>query len=258
MYYNKDVFAAEDVQSLDTMLTKGKVALPLTESRYAGCFFLGCGGTVFGEDGTDASAGIQFGEANGGYIAARKMVELASNPNMLPSGGGVYGLSRGEVDASFSGAWDYAEAKEALGDKLGVAMLPTFTAEGKEYQMKALSGSYCVGVNPNSDAVEGKPLVCTEFAAYLASQEAQLERYFVRGVIPAAQDLARHIEIMVDPVAVAQSQTLKDASVPLPSLPGMEHYWIPVGTFADQISNGEINETNYEEYVDEMMRYLNP
>ena len=65
MYYDKTVFSEEDVKSLDTMLTKGKVYLPFGTGWTAGCIFLGCGGTIFGENGNNASAGIDFGGYNG-------------------------------------------------------------------------------------------------------------------------------------------------------------------------------------------------
>ena len=65
MYYDKTVFSEEDVKNLDTMLTKGKVYLPFGTGWTAGCIFLGCGGTIFGENGNNASAGIDFGGYNG-------------------------------------------------------------------------------------------------------------------------------------------------------------------------------------------------
>lgn len=257
MYYNKEVFSADEVKSLDTMIAEAKVALPLPTGWYAGCFFLGCGGTVFGAAGNDAAAGIAFGQANGGYIAAAKMVELINHANVLESAG-VGKLIDGEVAAAFSGSWDYAGAKEALGDKLGVTVLPKFTAEGKEYQMTALSGSKCVGVNPNSGAEEGKQLVATEFAAFLASADAQLERYNMRNVVPAAKSLQETDTIKNDPVAQAEIATINNASAVQSALPEMANYWSPVETFANQIINGEILAHNYAEYVDEMMAQLNP
>ena len=45
MYYNKDKFSADDVKSLDTMLEKGKVAYPLSNSWYIPAFYLGAGMT---------------------------------------------------------------------------------------------------------------------------------------------------------------------------------------------------------------------
>ena len=59
MYYDKSVFSEEDIKSLDTMLEKGVVSFPFTNSWYLPAFYLGNGCTLFG-DGTDESQGVDF------------------------------------------------------------------------------------------------------------------------------------------------------------------------------------------------------
>ena len=257
MYYDKTVFSEEDVKSLDTMLTKGKVYLPFATGWTSGCIFLGCGGSIFGESGRDASVGIDFSAAKGGYTAAKKMIELVGNENVVAGGMDISKLKNGEVGAAFSGSWDAATLKETLGDKLGVAMLPTFTAEGKEYQMTAMSGSKCVGVNPNSNSVDGKQLACTEFAAFLASEEAQLARYTMRGVIPAHKTLKNNEKIAADSVAIAEIDTIAKASVIQSALPEMGNYWSPVETIGKNIIAGDVDMSNYQKAVDDMNNLLN-
>ena len=182
MYYNKDVFTEADVKSLDTMLTKGKVAFDWGNAWYAGTFFLANGGTLFGDQGNDAYAGIQYGPSNGGYEAALKMIQLAEHPNMVDgaNGMGYAGFVDGTVGAFFSGSWDYAYLREQMGDKLGAVQLPMVEIGGEQKQMKAFLGSKAVGVNPYSCY----PAVSCEFAAFLASVESQKLRYEMRGVIP--------------------------------------------------------------------------
>lgn len=58
MFYDKSVYGEDDIKSLDTMLEKGKVSFPLTNSWYIGAFYVGNGCTLFGEDGKDEEAGI--------------------------------------------------------------------------------------------------------------------------------------------------------------------------------------------------------
>lgn len=60
MYYDKSVFSEEDIKNLDTMLEKGTVSLPFTNSWYLPSFYIGNGCTLFG-DGTDESQGVDFG-----------------------------------------------------------------------------------------------------------------------------------------------------------------------------------------------------
>lgn len=256
-YYNTDVFTAEDVKSLDTMLTKGKVSFPFNTGWNAGCFFLATGGTVFGPKGIDAEAGIQFGGENG-YKAAKKMVEVCANSNLIAADQTVGGLVSGEVDACFSGSWDASKVKEALGDKMGVAQIPTVTIDGEEYQLKALGGTKCVGVNPNSGATDKtKQKVATQFAAFLASADAQLERYNMRGIIPAAKSLLNNETIQKDPVAVAEINTMANCTVIQSALPEMGNYWTPVQTFGTNCGTGDINMDNYKQAVDKLMEQLN-
>ena len=63
MYYDKSVFSEEDVKNLDTMLEKGVVSFPFTNSWYLPAFYVGNGCTLFG-DGTDESKGVDFGGEN--------------------------------------------------------------------------------------------------------------------------------------------------------------------------------------------------
>ena len=255
MYYNKTIFTEEDVKNLDTMLEKGVVAFPWGTGWYTGTFFFANGGKLFGDNGTDAAAGIQFGADNGGYEAALKMSQLAANPNFKDdaNGLGIAGLKDGTVGAAFSGSWDAAGLREALGDDLGAVQLPMVEIGGELKQMMSFAGSKAVGVNPNS----ANPGVATQFAAFLASKDAQKARYEIRGVIPAATELANDEVVKNDMIAVAEINTMANTAVLQPTIAEMNQYWTPMGTFGGLCANGEITEANYKEQVDQMMMSLN-
>lgn len=255
MYYNKKTYSEEDVKSLDTMLTKGNVAFQWGTSWYSGTFFLANGGTIFGDKGIDASAGIQFGKDNGGYEAALKMVQLASNLHFIndENGRGYHGLRDGSVDAYFSGSWDYDGLAEALGDNLGIAQLPTVEIGGVQKQMKAFAGSKAVAVNPHADALE----LATAFAAHLATPEAQKLRYECNNTIPASSSLVNDPVISQNPVALAEINNITYASTVQPLIPEMAYYWTPVGNFGGLIANGTITKDNYAKYVDQLLAELN-
>ena len=254
MYYDKEIFSEEDVKNLDTMLTKGVVAFPWGIGWYGGAFFFANGGTLFG-DGTDASAGIQFGADNGGYEAALKMSQLSANPNFKndADGLGIAGLKTGDVGAAFSGSWDAAGLREALGDKLGAVQLPMVEIGGEMKQMMSFAGSKAVGVNPHS----ANPGIAVKFATFLASKEAQKARYDMRGVIPAATELANDDAVKADMIAQAEIATMNNTAILQPTIPEMSKYWSPMGTFGGLVANGEITEANYQEQVDQMMASLN-
>ena len=111
MYYDKSVFSDEDIKSFDTMLEKGKVSFPLSNSWYIQAFYVGNGCTIFG-DGTDAAAGIDFSGDKAAAVTDY-LVDLAANPNFIndDQGAGIAGLRDGSVNAIFSGTWDAENVK---------------------------------------------------------------------------------------------------------------------------------------------------
>lgn len=150
MYYDKSVFSEEDIKNLDTMLEKGTVSLPFTNSWYLPAFYIGNGCTLFG-DGTDESKGVDF-SGEKAVAVTDYLIDLVANPNFEidADGSGLAGLRDGSINAIFSGSWDANAVKEALGDNMGAAALPTFTLNGEEKQMTSYAGSKAIGVNPYS------------------------------------------------------------------------------------------------------------
>lgn len=253
-YYNKNVYTEEDVKSLETMLEKGVVAFPTVNSWYLGAFFFANGATVFGETGTDAEAGVDFGEDNG-LASLNAILDMVNNPNYRTDDNGLgnSGLKSGEVSAYFSGSWDYDGLKEALGDDLGACQLPTVTINGEAKSLKSFAGSKAVGVNPNSK----NPKAAMQFAAYLASTEGQLLRYQVRSAIPVATVLAEDPEIASDIVAVAILNTIANTSVLQPSLPEMGNWWSPIETLGRNIVAGKVTAENGAESLAQTLDLIN-
>ena len=128
MYYDKRVFSEDDVKSLDTMLTKGKVSFPFDNGWYLNAFYAANGCTIFG-DGTDKAAGYDF-SGDKAVAVTNYIVDLFANPNFVMDNNegslGLAGLKDGSVNAYFNGNWNYDAVKEALGEEnVGVAALPT-------------------------------------------------------------------------------------------------------------------------------------
>lgn len=247
MYYNSSVFSADDVKSLDTMLEKGKVSFPLENSWYLWAFYAGAGATLFGDDGTNADAGISLGD--NAVAVTKYLVNLKNNPNFVldNDGSGLAGLADGSVNAMFSGTWDASDVKSALGDSnYAAAQPPTFTVDGTDYQMKAFAGAKAVGYNPGSKNVA----VAMAFAVFLGSTDAQKAHYEIRqgGVIPSDTSLATDSTITSDPAAVAQMNTVANASIVQPTIAAMNdaNFWTPVQNFGTAIYNGDVTVDNAE------------
>jgi arabinogalactan oligomer/maltooligosaccharide transport system substrate-binding protein len=143
----------------------------------------------------------------------------------------------------FSGTWDAAAVKEALGENFAAAQLPCITINGEQKQMKSFGGSKALGVNKQSK----HPKAAMQLAAFLSSAEAQLAHYELRGIIPAASELASNPTIAADVVAVAQSNTMVNTAIGQPIIPEMGNYWGPADTIADAIVNGEVTYDNAAE-----------
>ena len=253
MYYNKSVYTAEDIKSLDAMLAKGVVAMQMGTAWYTAGFFMANGCTLFGETGTDASAGIAFG-GQAGYDVAEAMVKLASNPNFKDdaNGAGIAGMLEGTVAAMFSGSWDYA-ALSGLGENLGCAELPFMTVGGKQVQLTAFAGSKAIGVNPHADNQKA----AMQLAAFLASEESQLKRFEMRAITPAHKNLANNATVTASEVAVAEMAVMNNCSAAQPVIAEMAAFWAPMGTFGGAVMNGDVTLDNYKDQVDLLYGQLN-
>ena len=254
MYYNKALVGDADLTSLESVLEKGIVAFEVKNSWYLPSFFFAAGGSLFGETGADAAAGIQFG-GEAGYAATNAILDLLENPNFKVDGDGYgnAGLKDGTVAAYFSGSWDYQGLKDALGDNLGAVAAPTVKINGADAQLKAYAGSKAVGVNPNAKNQKA----AMQFAAFLASSDSQLLRFQLRNITPAVTALGENADVAASIVAVAESNTMAYASVAQPTIAEMDPVWGPVGTFGTNLADGMVTADNIKDSVDAMDAQLN-
>ena len=241
MWYNKEVFTEEDITNIGTMLEKGVVSFPMDNSWYTGSFFFGAGGTVFGPLGNDAAAGY--------------MAEMVKSPNFVNDvdGSGVAGMKEGTVHAMFSGDWDKPALEEALGENLGCAVLPKFTMDGTDYQMKSFAGNKAVGVNPNA----ANPKAAMELAAFLTSPEALLARYELSGYTPAATACTEEEVIKANPTVIVLNDQMANCAIVQPVIAEMSAFWDPVKNFGLNILNGSITADNAEQMILDTMELLN-
>lgn len=253
MYYDKSAFTEDEVKSLDAMLAKDKVSFPLNNSWYIAAFYVANGCTLFG-DGTDEAAGIDFG-GDKGTAVTNYLVNMVANPNFVndKDGSGIAGLRDGSVKAMFSGSWDYAAVKEALGDNCGVTVLPSITIDGQECQMKSFAGSKAIGVNPNSQY----PQVAVALAQFLGSAEAQQSHYELRGIVPCNTELLAQEEIQNDALVVAQNATFDTTSILQPFVSAMSNYWTPAENFGNSLLNGEVTADNAADQTEAFNTSLN-
>ena len=257
LYYNKSMFTADQVKSLDTMLANGKVAFDLANGWYNGSFFFGAGGTLFGPDGTDAAAGVDYNGATGAAVA-KKMVQLWNTGNLMDGGNSadLTLMQEKKVGACFSGSWYYNALKDALGDDLGIAVLPTFNVEGTEYTMNSFAGSKAVGVNAHIEDIT-KQVAATKLASFLASKESQALRFELRSISPTHKDLANSEAVLNHPVASIEVAVMNNCAILQPVISAMGKYWSPMGSFGSSIINGTITEENAGDMLGQTLDQIN-
>lgn len=254
MYYDKSVFSEEDIKNLDTMLEKGVVSFPFVNSWYLPAFYIGNGCTLFGEDGKDEAAGVDFGGENAVEVT-NYLIDLAQNPNFKIDdlGSGIAGLRDGSINAMFSGSWDSNAVKEALGDNMGVAALPTYTLNGEEKQMYAYAGTKAIGVNTHSDYM----VQAIELAIWLGNAESQRLHYELRQVVPCNTELLQEEDIQTDELVMAQNTTFSDTSIIQPLVNQMNNCWTPVENMGKGIRNGSVTHENAQEQTEQMNEAMN-
>ena len=253
MYYDKSVFSEDDIKNLDTMLAKGVVSFPFTNSWYLPAFYFGNGCTLFG-DGTQEELGVDFGGDNAVEVT-NYLIDLYNNPNFIvdADGSGMAGLRDGSIKAMFTGSWDAVAIKEILGDNMGVAALPTFTLNGEEKQMYAYAGSKAIGVNTNSKYM----VQAIQLAIYLGGAEAQQLHYDLRTVIPCNTELLADPAIASDELVAAQNETFDRTSILQPFVSGMSNCWTPVENLGKGIRSGTITHDNAAEQTEAMNAAMN-
>ena len=255
MYYNKSVFSEEDIKSLETMLEKGKVGFNLGDAWYFASFYVANGGTLFGENFSDAAAGIQFGGANGEAVT-NYLVDLVANPNFVVDNNNevAVGLMKeGKCDAFFSGTWKAEAAKEALGENYAAAQLPTITINGEAKQLRAFAGSKCIGVNPNCKNQKA----ALQLALFLGSKDAQLAHYTNGNIAPCHPELANDPTIAADVAVSALIKSIAASSVGQPTIPEMGTYWAAAGNMASEIINGTVTHENAAEKTEAFQAAIN-
>lgn len=244
MYYDKSVFTEDDIKSLDAMLEKAKVAMPLTTGWYFGSYYAAGGAEFSGPNGNDESAGVKAGDK--AVEVTKYLVNLVKNENFVNDANqaGLAGLRDGSIKAFFSGSWDYNAAKEALGDNLGIAQLPTIKLESGEGQLKSFAGSKAIGVNPHSKNMEA----AVALAQYLASEEAQLKHYEMRNIVPCNTKLLASDAVKNDALAQAQAATVANTSVIQPTDASFgTNFWGTAESMAAEIVSGTVTLDNAAE-----------
>ena len=254
MFYDKSILTEEDVKTMEGIMAKATADnvynfhFDSAGGWKLGSWFYGADLTIYGADGLDFAAGANWNNGTG-LAVTNYLIDLIGNPKTAFEGD--VSLSELAADhrigAWWDGSWNYQMYKDALGDDLGLAILPTYSPDGNAYQLKGFYGSKAIGVNPQASNIQ----VAVEFATYLGGEEMQVKRFIESGQVPTNLNAAEAAEVKADPVATVVVNEASVASVMQPTSAEFgSRYWSNVGALATEIKSGELNKTNAQEKLD--------
>ena len=236
LYYDANVYSAEDVLSLDAMLAKDltdtgyqyNISFDIGNGWYQQSLFFSNGCTVFGEEGNDPTKGFEPVEK--AVETTKFMYDLLQKTNIKFADSATVG---GDCAAGITGTW-YAEAtKERITTKGGTyaaAPLPKLTIGENEVAWKSVGDFKHVGVNSTTD----NPELASKLAAYITNVESQKLRFELRTTAPTNEELASDTTVEWDASIVAQTAQLENTFAQ-PTIYDAQGYWNAAGAFNDDI-----------------------
>ena len=251
MFYNKEYFTEEDVQTLDGMMAKaaaaGKyVGFPMSNGWYFYSWFKGAGLTMtVNEDGVTNSCNWNATDTPiTGVQVLEALLEIAKNPGFKEANSDpfVAGVKDGSIIAGVSGTWNANAAQEAWGDNYAATKLPTYTVNGEQVQMSSFAGFKLVGVNPYSENVGA----AMDFAAYMTNEESQMSRFEIRSEGPSNVNAASSEAVQSNPAIAALAAQAAYADVQRVG----NKYWDPAAALGKIIMNGNPDGTDLQTLLD--------
>lgn len=254
MYYDKSVFSEDDITSLDKMLEKGRVAIPVTNGFYLAAFYLGAGCTFFGPGGLDREEGIVL-DTEDSLAMTNYLIELVKEDNFVSASpeDAISMMREGTVDAYFCGTWQAAQTQEILGENFGVAPLPSVNVDGKDVQLRPFNSAKAIGVKSTT----ANPQVAIELAMYLGGYDSQLAHYESRGYVPCYNKLVATDQIQQDAVVVVDAYTIDKIAVARTNFKQMSYFWSPAESFGTELRDGKITHENAAQKLQEFEQGAN-
>lgn len=254
MYYDKTLLNEDQIKSIE-----GIMGAETPDNAYnfyfessggwkLGAWYYGAGLPVFGSDGSDLSAGVEWNNA-AGLAVTNYLIDLINNPKCAYDGEIAVSELIGDhrLGAWWDGAWNYDMYHDVLGDDLGMAVIPTFNPDGTDYQLLSFYGSKCIGVNAKSTNLAA----AVAFAAFLGNEENQILRFEKSAQIPTNMTAAETEAVKANALATVLVNESNTCSVMQPvNTTFSARYWTYAGAIPTEIRSGAINKDNAQAKLD--------
>ena len=257
MYYDKSVISENDIGSLEALIAACEAAgknfsFELENSWYIVSFFFATGCLSewqTDDDGKFIDVNDNF-NSDLGKIAAEGLKKLVTSTCYVNSSATSDFAAATPSAVVVSGTWNYENAKNLLGENMGVAELPSFNVNGKDYHLASFNGCKLMGVKPQADAK--RAAVLHQLAQYLTSETCQLERFNANGWGPSNVAAQASEAVKAAPHLVAL-MAQNNYSRPQGNIHGS--WWDIAKVIATSIKDGKtIDEalTNYQTSMEEL------
>ena len=253
LYYNRQYVTEEQSKTLDGILeaaaANGKVfAMDWSSAWYVYSFFGNTGLQVgLNDDGiTNYCTWNQTDGSIRGTDVAQAMLQIGKNPGFVSCTDEEFlaGVRDGSVIAGVSGVWNFVSIKNAWGEDIRAAKLPTYSCNGRQVQMASFSGCKLIGVNAYSE----QPEWAARLAEWITNEENQRLRFEMRGQGPSNIAVADSAEIRQSPAIAALLEQSEFSQ--LQRIGGK--FWDPVSKFAESMAAGNPSGQSLQEQLDEM------
>ena len=254
MYYDKNYFTDEDVQTLDGMLAVAaangkKITMDWSSGWYMYSFF-GNTGLDFGVNDDNVTNHCNWNATDTaikGVDIAQSMLAVAANPGFMNAVDTDFlaGAEDGSIIAGVSGAWNAATIKKIWGDDYGAVKLPTYTCNGQQVQMASFKGYKYMGVN----AYSAYPEWAAKLADWFTNEQNQTLRFEVNNqgpsnIVAASSDAVSQVPALIAVMDQAQYGTLQRVG---------NSYWDAMSAFGETMASGNPNGTDLQEIMDTLV-----
>ncbi len=228
LYYDSTVIT--DPSTLEGVLDQAQAAgksvyFEINSGWYQTAFFFGAGCELtFDTDDSGSLVAMNSSYASdAGVRALKAMIKVANHPAFV-NGSSVSNATN--AAAVVSGTWDSDAAKALFGAGYAAAKLPTVDG----FQMGGFGGFKMLGVKPQVDG--DKLAACDALAAFLTSEQVQLDRYNAVGWGPSNLVAQQNEAVQAD-VALSALAAQLAFCAPQGQYPG--DYWSLATALGDDV-----------------------